>query len=227
MVANASVQPKLPFDTLKDFAQISQFFETPYFLVVNAALPVNSVRELVELAKSKPRQLGFATPGVGSTPHIAAEAFARRADIQLLHVPYKAVAPSITAVAGGESQIVFSGLPAVRTLLDSKRLKVLATLQPKRSQFLPDVPSIDEAGLPGLNASSWQGLCAPAGTPIAVLERLAGALHKAFASPELRQRFAAEGAVPVPNTPQAFRAMFEQSVRDTAVIIKAAGIKAE
>jgi len=227
MIASATLQPRLPYDVLKDFVQVSQFFETPYFLVVNAALPVNSVRELVDLARSKPRQLGFATPGVGSTPHIAAEAFARRADIQLLHVPYKAVAPSITAVVAGESQIVFSGLPAVRTFVDSKRLKVLAALQPRRSPFLPDVPSIDEAGMPGLNASSWQGFCAPAGTPSAVLDRLAAALQKALASPDLRQRFATEGAVPVPNTPQAFRAMFEQSVRDTAAVIKAAGIKSE
>ncbi len=227
MVANASIQSKLPYDTLKDISQISLFFETPYFLVVNAALPVNSVRDLITLAKSKPGQLGYATPGVGSTPHIAAEMFARRADIQLLHVPYKAVAPSITAVVSGESQIVFTGLPAVRSFVEGKRLKVLATMQPRRSQFLPNTPSIDEAGFSGLNASSWQGLCAPGGTPIAVLERMAGALQKALASPELRQRFTAEGAVPLPNTPQAFRAMFEQSMRDTDVVIKAAGIKAE
>lgn len=225
MIANALLHARPPYDTLRDFTPISLFFESPYFLAVSASLPVKNVEELVLLARAKPGQLGFATPGVGSTPHLSAQMFMQRTQTELLHVPYKAVAPSITGVASGETQIAFSGLPPLKAMLEGKKLRILASMQPTRSPFLPEVPSIDEAGVPGLAISSWQGFCAPASTPSDIRERLAQALAKATATPEMRRRFANEGAIPTTNTPSAFRTFLEQTVRDTAAAIKAAGIQ--
>lgn len=224
-VTNAALHGKLPYDTERDLAPVSHFFETPYFLVVNARQPAATVAELLALARRSSGKLAFASSGIGSTPHLTGEQLALKTGVPLLHVPYKGSAPAVTAVVAGEAQFLFMSLPATRTFIDEGKLRVLATTMPARSPFLPQVPTMIESGVADFTASAWFGLCAPAGTPAAVQSRIADSLGRALASPDVRQRFLEAGAMPVPGTPDAFRAFFERSLRDTAAMLKALGTK--
>lgn len=224
-VTNAALHSKLPYDTQRDLAPVSHFFETPYFLVVNARQPATTVAELLALARRSSGKLAFASSGMGSTPHLTGEQLALKAGVSLLHVPYKGSAPAVTAVVAGEAQFLFMSLPATRMFIDEGKLRVLATTMPERSPFLPQVPTMIESGVADFSASAWFGLCAPAGTPAAVQARIADSLGKALAIPDVRQRFVEAGAMPVSGTPDAFRAFFERSLRDTAAMLKALGQK--
>ncbi|QHE87318.1 Bug family tripartite tricarboxylate transporter substrate binding protein [Hydrogenophaga sp. BPS33] len=227
MVANASLYTKLPYDTAKDFAPVSHFFETPYFLFVSTKLEARSLRELVALARNAPGKLTYSSSGIGSTPHLTGVQFAQKAGTSLMHVPYKGSAPAVTATASGETDLLFMSLPATRKLVEDGRLRLLGTTSAERSSFAPEAPTIAEAGLPPLVASAWFGFCAPAATPVDVQERFAAALVRAMAQPDVRQRFHDAGAVPTANNPAAFRAFFQKSITDTASVVKASGARLE
>jgi len=187
MVASAG------YDPVRDFAAVGLVSRIPMVLVVNAAVPAKSVTELIALAKSKPGQIAYATSGVGSTGHIAAEIFSRMADVKLLHVPYKGNAPALVDVLGGQVPVMFDQVSTAVSHVRSGKLRALGVTSRSRSPLFPDVPTIDEAGLRGFEDFTWNGLMAPAGTPPAVLERVRAEIARAVRQPELRARFLERG----------------------------------
>lgn len=215
------------YDPLKDFVPISQTCDVPLVLVVNLALPVKTVRELIALAKRRPGELTAAASGVGSTGHVAAEMFSRRAGIRLLHVQYKGAAPAVVDLLGGHVMLRFDQVTTSLPHVNSGKLRALAVTTRKRSPVLPDVPTIEQAaGLAGFNDSTFNGLVAPAGTPRAVVERLRDAVAKAVAVTEVRDRFAAQGIDLVASaSSEEFAAFLRKQVEEFAVLAREAGMK--
>jgi tripartite-type tricarboxylate transporter receptor subunit TctC len=217
------------YDPLKDFVPISQTCDVPLVLVVNLALPVKTVRELIALAKRRPGELTAAASGVGSTGHVAAEMFSRRAGIRLLHVQYKGAAPAVVDLLGGHVMLRFDQVTTSLPHINSGKLRALAVTTRKRSAVLPDVPTIEEAaGLAGFNDSTFNGLVAPAGTPRAVVERLRDAVAKAVAVAELRNRFAEQGIDLIASTSsEEFAAFLRKQVETFATLARQAGMTAK
>lgn len=211
LAANMALYQPQPFDAERDLAPVSFVGRVP---VVIAASTTNadmaSIKRLLELAKAKPGSITFASPGNGSTPHLAVELFARAAGVSLAHVPYKGGAPAITDTIGGQVALVAVNALEVQPHVKAGRLKVLAVMSPTRSPALPDVPTIAESGFPGFEASVWYGFMAPAATPKPVIERLHAEVQKALVTPEVRERMAAVGGEAVP-----------ASIADFAALIRA------
>ena len=195
-VANAAMRTKMPYDTMNDFVYIGMMARGPLLAVVHPSLPVKNIKELVALAKARPGQINYGSTGTGGHNHLATELFRKMAGISVVHVPYKGVAPALTDLMGGHTQLVMTSLPSALTQVQAGRLKALAVGSEKRSSFLPDMPTIAESGVPGYAAEFWWGIAAPAKTPADAVKRLATELTKALQSPELKQRFASEGAEP-------------------------------
>lgn len=225
--SNAGLYEKLPYDTLKQIAPVSLVASTPYFLFAHASVPASNVKELIALARSKPGQINFGSAGIGGTPHLAGEMFNVMAGIKLVHVPYKGTAPAVADLVAGQVQLMFVGLPTTGQFVKSGKLKILGVADPKRSSFMPDVPTIAESGLTGFEAASWFGVMAPSGTPSAILDRIAGEIKNIVTAPEMRERFLAIGAEPVWNTPREFARFFRQDVALWAKIVKASGAKVQ
>ena len=196
--ANAALRAKLAYDPLGDFAYVGMMARGPLLAVVHPSLPVRNVKELIALARAKPGQINYGSTGTGGHNHLASELFARMAGIRIVHVPYKGVAPALTDLMGGHTQLVMTSLPSAMTQVQAGRLKALAVGSEKRSSFMPEMPTISESGVPGYFAEFWWGLAAPAKTPAEIVNRLASELARALQSAELKQRFAAEGAEPSP-----------------------------
>ena len=195
-VANAAMRTKMPYDTMNDFVYIGMMARGPLLAVVHPSLPVKNIKELVALAKARPGQINYGSTGTGGHNHLASELFRKMAGISVVHVPYKGVAPALTDLMGGHTQLVMTSLPSAMTQVQAGRLKALAVGSEKRSSFMPDMPTIAESGVPGYAAEFWWGIAAPAKTPADAVNRLATELTKALQSPELKQRFASEGAEP-------------------------------
>jgi len=194
--ANAALRQKMAYDPMGDFAYIGMMARGPLLVVVHPSLPVKNIRDLIALAKSKPGQINYGSTGTGGHNHLATELFRRMAGINIVHVPYKGVAPALTDLIGGHTQLVMTSLPSAMTQVQAGRLKALAVGSEKRSSFMPETPTIAESGVPGYMAEFWWGLAAPAKTPPDIINRLATELTKALQSPELKQRFAGEGSEP-------------------------------
>lgn len=225
--ATAAMFTKLPFDTLRDFAGVSRVANVPSILVVSPALGVKSVKDLIALAKAKPGQLNFSSPGVGSANHLAGELFKTLAGIQAVHVPYKGIPEAVTAVVAGSIQFNFS--PVVNTLALTRdgKLLALAASTGKRAAAQPDVPTIAEAGVPGYVFDPWFGILAPAKTPPAVLAELSGEIARILQLPDVKERLLALGAEPAPTTPGGFDAHIRAEVTKYRKIVQDAGIKPE
>jgi tripartite-type tricarboxylate transporter receptor subunit TctC len=217
--------PDAGYDPLKDFAAISQTCDVPLVLVVNTALPVKTVRELIALAKRRPGELTSASSGVGSTGHVASEMFSRQAGIRLLHVQYKGAAPAVVDLVGGHVMLRFDQVTTSLSFIHSGKLRALGVTTRKRSAVLPDVPTIEEAGLPGFNDSTFNGLVAPAGTPRQVIERLRDGVAKAAAVTELRTRFLEQGIELVASTSsEEFSAFLRKQVEEFATLARQVGM---
>jgi tripartite-type tricarboxylate transporter receptor subunit TctC len=195
-VANTAMRNKMPYDAMNDFAYIGMMARGPLLAVVHPTLPVKNIKELVALAKARPGQINYGSTGTGGHNHLASELFRKMAGINIVHVPYKGVAPALTDLMGGHTQLVMTSLPSAMTQVQAGRLKALAVGSEKRSSFMPDMPTIAESGVPGYAAEFWWGIAAPVKTPADIINRLATELTKALQSPELKQRFATEGAEP-------------------------------
>ena len=198
---------KVGYDTERDFAPITLMARAPNALVAHPSLPARSVAELIALARSKPGAINYASGGNGSTPHLAAALFASMAGVELTHVPYKGTAPATADLVGGQVQIAFLGIPAVLPYAKSGRLRVLAVTGRRRSPELPDVPTVDESGVPGYEVSPWYGLLAPAATPGAIVERVALEATRIVRAPETREKLALAGAEAAGSTPEEFAAV--------------------
>ena len=198
---------KVPYDTQRDFAPIALLARAPNALVAYPALPAHSVAELIALARARPGAINYASGGEGSTPHLAAALFASMAGVELTHVPYKGTAPATTDLIGGQVQIAFLGVPAVLPHIRSGKLRVLAVTGLRRSPELPEVPTVSESGVPGYEVSPWYGLLAPAGTPRAIVARLALEATRIVRAPETREKLSQQGAEAAGSTPEEYAAV--------------------
>jgi tripartite-type tricarboxylate transporter receptor subunit TctC len=223
---NVSLFKKLGFDPVKDFAPVSLVAITPNILVAHPSVPVKTIKELVALAKAKPGALNFPSAGVGSSSHLAGELLKSMAGISMVHVPFKGGGPALVATIAGEVQIMFATMPAAMPHVKSGRVRPVAVTTTRRSQAMPELPTIAESGVKGYDAATWYGLLAPAGTPKAIVDRLHGDTVKILAGPT-RQRLEAQGFEPDGGTPAAFAAYIQSEIIKWAKVIKDAGIPAE
>jgi tripartite-type tricarboxylate transporter receptor subunit TctC len=218
---------KLNYDPIKSFTPISIFATGPNVLAINPTLPVNSVKELVALAKQKPGELNYASAGVGSFQHLGGELFKLVAGVNIVHVPYKGGGPAMQDVISGHVKIMFSSLIQTTPFIKSGQLKALGTGGAKRSPVLPDVPTIAEAGVPGYVADNWWGLAAPANLPAPLVEKLYAASQAALKSPELNAQFEREGAAPVTMTTAEFGEYVKAEIAKWARVVKEGNIQAQ
>jgi tripartite-type tricarboxylate transporter receptor subunit TctC len=224
---NMSLYKNPPYDALRDLTAVSIFSESTNILVVPAALPAKSVQELVALAREKPGALNYSSAGSGSTQHLAAELFKLRTGTNIVHVPYKGSSPSLTALIAGDVQLSFVNPVAIGQHIKSGRLRALGVAGAKRTGFLPDVPTIKEAGVEGVEVPLWFGLLAPAGTSSEIVHALAAAVARGSRSPDMQKKLLEQGAEPVGNTPEEFSAMLKDEVARWAEVVKTSGARAE
>ena len=217
---------KMAFDPLRDFVPIGLMVYVPYFLVVNPNLPVRSVKELIDLAKSQPGKLNFASPGVGTPNHLGIEMLNMMAGVRFVHVPYKGGAPAVTDLVAGQVQVFFSGTPQVSSFVKAGRLRIIAAATQKPTRVAPDVPTIAQT-FPGFDCNTWFGLLAPAGTPPAITARFNTELNRVLADPGMIQRLLDQGVEATPGTPAAFRQLIVAETERWRKVIKSAGITAE
>jgi tripartite-type tricarboxylate transporter receptor subunit TctC len=227
LATSPALYKSLDYNPLKAFAGITLIAGVPHMLVVNPALPVKNVKELIALAKQKPGKLTYASAGVGSPFQIAAELFKQSAGVDILHVPYKGGGPAVADVIGDHVDMTFANLLAVLPQARAGQVRALAVTSAKRSSAAPDIPTIAEAGLPGYEFSSWFGALAPAGTPPAIIQKLNVAIVKALKSPELATQLSAQGADLIASSPKEFDAFLKSETQKWRKVIKAAGIKPE
>jgi tripartite-type tricarboxylate transporter receptor subunit TctC len=227
LTTNAALYKSLPFDPAKDFAPVALLATVPIVLMVNPALPVKSVQELVALAKSKPGTLNFGSSGIGSTNHLAGELLKRMTDIDIVHVPYKGAAPAMNDLIAGHIPMMFDNMPAVLPQVQGGSVRAIAVAGASRATALPDVPTVAEQGVPGFEAFAWFGMVAPAQTPGAVLETLQREVAAILKMPDVQKRFAELGADPGTVTGAAFGKFLAEDSAKWTKIIQAAGASAE
>lgn len=216
-----------PFDPVKDFEPIALAAVSPFVLVVNPSVPARNLSEFTALAKASPGKLNFASSGTGGAPHLAGELYKAMAGVNIVHIPYKGLAPALTDVLGGQTQAVFADIGLTLKHIEAGTLRPIAVTGSGRFALLPQVPTMAEAGLAGYRAQTWYGFAAPAGTPAAVVKRLHAEISKALASPELRAQFAKQG-LKTPDasaTPADFGALIREDDSKWAKLIKSAGIQ--
>ena len=224
---NPNLHAKLPYDPVKDFAPITLIASAPSVLVVNPSLPARTLAEFTALAKASPGRINYASNGNGSSAQLAAVLYESMAGVQMVHVPYKGLAPALVDLLAGEVQAMFSSVVAIVPNIKAGRLRALAVTGKRRAALLPEVPTLDESGVPGYEAGSWYGILAPAGTPQAVVAKLHEAIVRALAQPEVRERLMSEGAEVIGSTPEAFAAHITAELARMGKLIRDAGIRME
>ena len=222
---NQALFTNLPYDTMKDLEPVIHLVNLSGVLVVHPDVPAKTVKELIQLARSKPGTLNYASAGNGTTLHLAAEMFNALAKTDITHVPYKGSGPALTDLIGGRVQVMFANMPGTMQHVNAGRIRVIAVTDEKRSSVVPDVPTIAESGVAGYRATGWFGIMAPAGTPREIVERLNAEFNKALRAPELVEFMRNEGAELAGGTPQDFRAHLRAEVERWGSVIKSAGIK--
>jgi len=216
---------KVPYDTERDFVPIALMARAPNVLVVHPSLAAHSVKELIALARARPGAINYGSGGNGSTPHLAAALFAAMAGVELTHVPYKGTAPATADLIGGQVQIAFLGIPAVLPHARSGKLRVLAVTGLQRSAELPEVPTVDESGVPGYEVNPWYGLLAPAGTPRAIVVRLGAETTGVVRAAEMREKLAAQGAEGAGGTPEEYAAVIRADTATWTRVVGQAGLR--
>ena len=214
---------KLPYDPVKDFSAVSGLALLPLIMAVNAELPAKTVNDVVALAKKE--NLNFASSGNGGAPHMAAELFKSVTGAPITHVPYKGSGPAVADLVGGRVQIMFDAAPSLIAHIRAGKLRVLAAASAERNRLLPEVPTFAELGHPRVAVSLWYGLLAPAATPSAIVTRLNAEVAKILQSADVREKLAAQGAEPMPGTPQAFASFMREEMAKWAPVVKQAGVK--
>lgn len=224
---NASLYSKLPYDTVRDFAGITLVADVPTALVVTPALGLKTVKDLVDLAKSKPGQINYASAGIGSGAHMNAEQFKLATGINIVHVPFKGTPEALTNVMGGSVQFFFSPITGAVTLVKGGKITALAVSTKERSPVLPDLPSASEVGIPGFEFNLWTGLLGPGKLPKDIKEKLNREVVRILGMPDIKERMLTQGATPHPMTTQAFDAFIKNEVERLAKVVKASGAKAD
>lgn len=229
---NKSLYAKLPYDPQKDFAPVTLVAGVPNVMVMNAdkaqQLGIRNAADFVTWAKANPGKLNMASSGNGTSIHLAGELFKSRTGVFMTHIPYRGSGPALMDMVGGNADVMFDNLPSALPHIKSGKLTAFAVTSAQRSSVLPDVPTVEQAAsLAGFEASSWFGLLAPAGTPAAVVNRVQQETAKALASPAIKEKLQAQGAIPSGNTPQEFAQLIDAEIKKWADVVKASGAKVD
>jgi tripartite-type tricarboxylate transporter receptor subunit TctC len=230
-LANMGIAPalysKLPYDPVKDFAPITQAVSAALILVAHPSFPANTVKDLIAMARAKPGAITYGSPGNGTSGHLGSEMIKMAGKIDMVHVPYKGAAPALTDLLGGQITIYLSSIPPAVPLIKSGRLKALGVTGAKRTASLPQVPTIAESGIPGYAVDNWYGVAAPAGVPKEMIARLNTELVKILNTPEIRDRYAAEGSETSPSSPEQFGAFIRDEVQKWGKVVREAKVKVD
>ena len=224
---NPAIYPKLPFDTVKDFLPVGTVASLPQILVANTQFPANTVAELTALAKAKPGTIAFASVGNGSPGHLAGELYKLRTGTQLTHVPYRGGGPAVTDVMGGQVPLLWVSIPAAAQFVKQGRLKALAVSTLKRSAAFPDVPTMQEAGVPDFEVDSWYAMFVPAKTPRPIVDKLNAALNTVVAEPAIKEKLLQQGSEGVGGTPEQLAKVVDAELPRWQKLARDAAIKAE
>jgi tripartite-type tricarboxylate transporter receptor subunit TctC len=224
---NTSLYSRLSYDPLKDLAPITLVGTVPNILIVNPALPANSVKELIALAAKSPGKISFASTGQGTSSHLSSELFKLMANVDITHIPYKGGPPAVADLIGGQVNMMFINMPTGIGHVKSGKARILAVSSLRRVSQLPDVPTVDQAGLKGYDTQAWSGLYAPAGTPPEVIAKLNAEVVKILKMPAVREQLAAQGAEPVGDSPEEFARFMRDEIAKWAKLIKISGAKVE
>jgi tripartite-type tricarboxylate transporter receptor subunit TctC len=227
LAINPALYPKMPYAALKDFAPVALIAGQPLVLVVKAESPYKSLADLVAAAKAKSGGLSMASAGSGTVGHLAGELFAQRAGVKFLHVPYKGAAPAATDLMSGQVDLFFATPQSAIPLMQGNRLRALAVTSSKRVPVLPDVPTVDESGYKGFEATDWKALVAPAGTSPEIIKRLNAAVEKALSQPDTLSKLLAEGSVPLGGTPERFTQFLKAESVRWGEAVRKAGVKVD
>ena len=229
MAAADSIQPavrlKMPYEIPKDFSPISLVVSGAFVLVIHPSVPARNMKELIAIARNRPGQLNYATSGIGSSAHLAAELMNFLAKTKTIHVPYKGVSQGVVGVASGEADMIFASVTAAQPLIDSGRLRPIAMSTAKRSALMPNMPTLHESGVPGYDRTGWYGMMGPAGLPRDVLTKLNASIVKAVNTPEMKAAFFKQGLEVETNTPEQFTEMIRREVEQNIKLARTAGIK--
>ena len=227
LAINPSMYKNMGYDAVNDFAPVSLATLIPFILVANSALPVNSVKELVALARARKKELSYASSGTGNATHLSMALLEMMTKIELNHIPYKGTGQGITDVMGGHVPLMFGALPSTLPGVKAGKLKILAISSASRSPVLPDVPTVAEAGVAGYEFVVWYGMMVPGGTPAAIVAKINAEIVKVLRSPATSERYAAAGLEPVTNSPAEFAAQLKQEIPRWQQVVKAANIHVE
>ena len=225
-----AVYPNLPYDPIKSFVPVAWVAKVPNVLAVHPSVPANNVAELVKYLKANPGKVNYGSGGNGSAAHLAMEYFKLSTQTFVVHVPYRGTAPSVTDAIAGQIQMVFTGAPALVPMVKAGKLRAIAVSSPKRLDLLPDVPTLAESGVKGLEgfeADQWYGLVAPAGTPVAVVQKLNQVVNANLTAPEMVARLKTEGAIATPTTPEAFGQLIQREIKRWRPVVLNAKISAD
>jgi tripartite-type tricarboxylate transporter receptor subunit TctC len=223
---NEALRPNLPVLLIRDFEPVAEIGALSFILVTNPALPFKSLGDLVKVARAQPGKLNCASSGVGTTAHLGCEMLNRFADVDILHVPYKGVGPAMVDLLGGRVEITFA-VPTIIEQVKSGQVRALAVTGPKRLSGLPDVPTVAEAGFPGLEFGSWNGLHVPVGTPKPIIAKINSAIARARDLPDIRQRMTELGFTPEGDSPEEFGAFVKRDLARWQKIVQETGVKME
>jgi tripartite-type tricarboxylate transporter receptor subunit TctC len=227
LATSPALYPKLPYDPLRDFAPITLAASIPVILVVHSSFPAMTLTQLIQEAKSRPGQIHYASAGNGSAQHVPMEMLKQAAGIDLVHVPYKGLAPALNDVVGGQVPLMFAGMSGALPHVKTGRIRALAVGSAKRSSAMPDLPTVSEAGVPGFDYAAWAGFLAPAGTPPAIIEKLNADLTKVLGLPEVREKLTALGFEISPGRPAELGEMIRREMAKVAKVVKESGMKVD
>jgi tripartite-type tricarboxylate transporter receptor subunit TctC len=224
---NATLNPKLPFDTLKDFTYVSLMSVAPLIMVAHPSTPANNVQELIALAKAKPGELNFASSGIGAAAHLTMEMFKSRVGINMVHVPYRGTSPALQDIIGGRVNVMFDVVGSLMPHVRAGSLKSIAVTAKDRMPAAPEVPTMVEGGVADFVSGTWAGVIAPAGTPKEIVNRVSSEIQRILRDPAMREQLSKLGYEAVGSTPAEYETFFREEVARWAKVIKDAGIKAE
>jgi tripartite-type tricarboxylate transporter receptor subunit TctC len=224
---NESLIPKKPYQLMRDFVPVAPVNYSDLVMVIHPSVPVNSLREFIDLARAQPKRLNYASSGPGTPYHMAGELFNAMAGTQIVHVPYKGSSGARNDILGGQVHMMFDAIPTMAQNVRAGKVKALGTTGTKRSPVLPEAPTVAEAGVPGYEATIWLGLMAPAGTPRAAIDRLNAEVSKVVSSPAVKEQWAKQGAEPMVMTPSQFDAYLREDIRKWAEVVRVSGAKVD
>lgn len=224
---NPSLYSKMPYDNVRDFEPVSLIAMVTIILVTHPSVPANSVKDLIALARARPGELTFGSPGNGTPQHLAGELFNTMAKVKMLHIPFKGAVPALQDLLGGRISMIFSSMPPALPHIKTGKIKSIAVTSAKRSPVTPDVPSIAESGLAGYEVINWYGVLGPAGVSKAIVARLNGEIHRILTLPDVKERLASQGAEVLTSTPQEFGAYINSETAKWAKVVKFSGARVD